>query len=101
MQTNSASAFLAANLEQLAWVVNDINAAEKYFVNTLGVRQFVKLENVRSEDTQGTYSGKAGNFCFHLYLAYLGNMMVELIQPISGQSIYTDFLKKRPEGGVH
>jgi hypothetical protein len=58
------------------------------------------MENVRAEDTDGTYLGKPGNFVFDLYLTYSGNIMVELIQPKSGNSIYRDFLEKRPEGGV-
>jgi hypothetical protein len=87
-------------LEQIAWVVNDIKSAEKFFNDTMGVPQFAKMENVRAGDTQGTYLGNPGDFQFDLYLAYSGNTMVELIQPISGQSIYRDFLSKRPEGGV-
>lgn len=87
-------------LEQMAWVVNNVSTAEKFFTNTMGIPQFVKMENVRAVDTEGMYLGKAGDFSFHLYLAYSGNTMVELIQPVSGQSIYRDFLEKRPEGGV-
>src|SRR5690349_17055464 len=89
-----------AALEQIAWVVNDVSTAEKYFVDAIGVPQFAKMENIRAEETDGTYLGKPGDFCFDLYLAYSGNTMIELIQPKSGNSIYRDFLETRPEGGV-
>lgn len=89
-----------ATLEQMAWVVSNISNAEKFFTNTMGVPAFVKMENVRAADTDGMYLGNTGDFTFHLYLAYSGNTMVELIQPVSGNSIYRDFLEKTPEGGV-
>lgn len=101
MQDYLPVALSKTHLEQMAWVVNDIISAERFFINTLGVKQFIKLENVRADETQGMYLNGQGDFTFHLYLAYLGNIMVELIQPISGKSIYRDFLDKRPEGGVH
>jgi methylmalonyl-CoA/ethylmalonyl-CoA epimerase len=100
MRDYSSRTPFGPTLEQMAWVIKDISKAEEFFNNTMGVPQFVKMENVRAEDTDGTYLGKPGDFCFHLYLAYSGNAMVELIQPVSGNSIYRDFLEKRPEGGV-
>jgi len=33
-------------------------------------------------------------------MAYSGESLVELIQPISGQSIFQDYLDKNPSGGV-
>ena len=85
---------------QIAWVVKDIHLAEKFFGEVLGVPRFAKMENLQAEDIQGAYYGKPGNYKFHLYLAYSGDTMLELIQPISGQSIYQDYLDRHPEGGV-
>ena len=85
---------------QIAWVVNDIQASEKFFREVVGVPDFVKLENLRSEDLEGTYYAKSGNYVFHLYMAYSGETLIELIQPVSGQSIFHDYLIEHPEGGV-
>jgi hypothetical protein len=33
-------------------------------------------------------------------MAYSGELMIELIQPVSGRSIYSDYLEKNPDGGL-
>ena len=98
MQTHSAS--FGSQFSQIAWVVPDILASEKYFRDVLGISNFVKMENLRSEDLKGKYYGQPDNYVFHLYLAYSGETMLELIQPISGESIFMEYLNDHPEGGV-
>lgn len=85
---------------QIAWVVPDIGIAERFFCETMGIAGFVKLENVRAQDNAGTYRGAPGDYTFHLYLAYSGNSMIELIQPVSGMSVFHEFLERQPQGGV-
>ncbi|WP_114749653.1 VOC family protein [Pleomorphovibrio marinus] len=85
---------------QVAWVVPDIEVAAKFFQETMGVPRFMKMENLRSQDLEGTYNGQPADFEFHLYLAMSGGTMVELIQPVSGKSIYTDFLDQQKNGGI-
>jgi catechol 2,3-dioxygenase-like lactoylglutathione lyase family enzyme len=101
METKSERTSLGLPLAQVAWVVGDILATEKFFREVVGIPKFVKMENLRAEDLEGTYYGKPGKYTFHLYLAYAGETQIELIQPVSGESIYQDYLKKHPEGGVH
>ena len=91
---------IGTRFAQVAWVVRDIQAAERFFRETLGVPEFVRLENIRAQDTAGTYRGAPGDFVLHLYLAYSGGTMLELIQPVSGASIYEEFLATHPGGGV-
>jgi methylmalonyl-CoA/ethylmalonyl-CoA epimerase len=100
MSENSPSTLIGNHFGQVAWVVRDIEATEKFFRETLGVPRFLKMENLRAQDLEGTYHGEPGNFEFHLYLTYSGETMLELIQPVSGQSIYTDFLEKNGGNGV-
>jgi methylmalonyl-CoA/ethylmalonyl-CoA epimerase len=100
MASSPPPAPLGTRFGQVAWVVPDIQAAERFFRETLGVPGFAKLENVRAEDTAGTYRGRPGDFVFHLYMAYSGGALLELIQPVSGASIFRDFLATHPAGGV-
>ncbi|QMU28694.1 VOC family protein [Adhaeribacter radiodurans] len=100
MEKHSVSPNFGTRFSQVGLVVKDIQAAEKIFQEVLGVSDFAKMENIRAEDTEGTYLGQPGNFVFHLYMGYSGDSMLELIQPVSGQSIYQDYLEKHPEGGV-
>ena len=101
MVTDSFPTLIGAPLAQVAWVVRDIQAAEKFFQETLGVGRFWKMENLRAQEMDGTYYGQPGDWEYHLYLAYLGEMQIELIQPISGRSIFHDFLDRHGPGVQH
>ena len=85
---------------QVCWVVRDIRAAERFFTESLGTPAFLRMENLKAADLEGTYKGEPADFEFHLYLCYSGETMLELIQPISGKSIYADFLDRHGGGGV-
>ncbi|RYY44657.1 MAG: hypothetical protein EOO06_17765 [Chitinophagaceae bacterium] len=100
MEAVSSGTSFGLHFGQVAWVVRDIQASEKFFREVLGVQHFARMENLKAEELDGTYMGKPGNFAFHLSLGYTGETMIELIQPVSGQSMYQDYLNKHPEGGV-
>ena len=63
---------LGLNLAQIAWVVKDIKTAKGFFQDMMGI----------------------GNF------SNIGGTFIELIQPISGNSIFQDYLDKNPAGGI-
>jgi methylmalonyl-CoA/ethylmalonyl-CoA epimerase len=48
-----------------------------------------------------TYRGRPAEMTFRLAIAYSGSMMWELIQPLTGPSIYADFLDQHGEGLHH
>ena len=100
MEKNSGITTFGAHFAQIAWVVKDIQVAEKFFREVMGVPEFVKLENLHAEDIEGMYYGKPGNYSFHLYMTYSGETLLELIQPVSGESIYQEFIDKHPDRGV-
>jgi methylmalonyl-CoA/ethylmalonyl-CoA epimerase len=85
---------------QVAWVVRDITVAERFFRDSVGTPPFFKMQGLKAADLAGTYLGEPADFEFHLYLCYSGDTMLELIQPVSGRSIYTDFLERHGGGGV-
>jgi methylmalonyl-CoA/ethylmalonyl-CoA epimerase len=92
---------IAPGFCQVAWVVKDIAAAEKFFVETMGIGRFMHMENLAAKDTEGTYRGKPGNWVCHLYLAYAGDTQIELIQPVSGESMYQDSLDRHGDAVQH
>ena len=98
--TDQAGSRVHLPFTQIAWVVPDIRVAERFFCDTMGIGGFVKLENVRAQDTAGTYRGAPGDYAFHLYMAYSGGALLELIQPVSGTSVFSEFLNRQPQGGV-
>ena len=91
---------LGLNFAQIAWVVKDITVTEKIFKDTMGISNFSKVATSRAKEYEGTYYGKPSNAENLLAMAYSGGIFIELIQPISGNSIFQDYLDKNPAGGV-
>jgi hypothetical protein len=87
-------------LAQIAWVVPDINVAENFFQDVMGINHFDKIENFSTRDYNPTYYGKRSETVSHLSMTWAGEVFIELIQPVSGQSIFQDFLNKNPAGGL-
>jgi hypothetical protein len=92
---------LAPAFCQVAWVVRDIVAAEKFFMETIGVTRFMKMENLSARDTAGTYMGKPADWVCHLYIAYAGDTQIELIQPVSGASMFQESLDRHGDAVQH
>ncbi|MBA3817497.1 MAG: VOC family protein [Deltaproteobacteria bacterium] len=99
---------IGAGYFQVCYVVRDIHAAEAYCLANLGIRRFMKFENLEAKDRM--YMGRPSDFKMHLYFAIagdgplvdpLGPSTIELIQPVAGESIYRDALAEGREGLHH
>ena len=86
---------------QVAWVVKDIKAAERIFREAMGIGSFSKPEIIRLGDFGATYYGEPCDAQSLVSIAYTGETFIELIQPLSGRSLFQDYLDKNPGGGVH
>jgi methylmalonyl-CoA/ethylmalonyl-CoA epimerase len=85
-------------LAQICWVIPDIHATIKFLSNTLGIA-FPKPEHVRAQDLNMTYYGKVVAGEWLTTQAYNGTF-IELVQPLSGQSMFHEYLTKYPAGGI-
>ena len=98
---NSISNTIAGlELAQIGWVVPDINAAVKFLAGALGVAGFPQPEHIRAQDLGMTYYGQAEAGEWLTTQTYNGGSFIELIQPLSGQSMFHDYLAKYPAGGT-
>ena len=84
---------------QIGWVVPDINATVKFLEKSLGVA-FPKPERYSGEDLKIKYYGNVVPHEGLVAQTYNGGAFIELIQPLSGQSLFQDYLTKYPAGGV-
>ena len=100
METIAAKNSLGSHFTQIAWVVKDIKTAKRFFEDLMGIRNFGKVETIRVKEFEGTYYGKPSNAESLVAMAYSGGTFIELIQPISGSSIFQDYLDKNPTGGI-
>ncbi|MCO4292542.1 VOC family protein [Solitalea sp. MAHUQ-68] len=88
------------NLTQIAWVVKDIELAKSFFQQMFGISNFSKTMITRLKECDGTYYGEPSDAENYVALAYTDEVFLELIQPISGKSIFKDFIDNNPAGGV-
>lgn len=86
-------------LAQIGWVVPDIHAALKFLQKTLRI-DFPKPERYDGEQLNIKYYGHVVPGDGLMSQAYNGSAFIELIQPLSGKSLFHDYLKQHPAGGV-
>ncbi len=100
MDTIATKNSLGLKFTQIAWVVKDIKVAVKFFKETMGISNFTDVQTIRAKDFKATYYGEPSDAESLVSIAYSGGTFIELIQPISGNSIFQDYLDKNPAGGV-
>lgn len=85
---------------QNAWVVDDVEAACKKWINELGVGPFFITEyGPQFQDL--TYRGQPSSLAMKVAISQAGPVQVELIQPISERCAYRDSVPKGTTGFHH
>jgi methylmalonyl-CoA/ethylmalonyl-CoA epimerase len=100
MDASPAQPSFNSQFAQIAWVVKDVATAVKFFESTMGINNFGKPGIIRAKDYEGTYYGEPSDGESLVAQAYSGGTFIELIQPLSGNSIFHDYLDKNPSGGI-
>jgi catechol 2,3-dioxygenase-like lactoylglutathione lyase family enzyme len=85
---------------QIAWVTRDLDATENALTTLLGAKKWIRMPGVHFGPDTCTYRGEPADFVADISLSYAGDTQLELIAPVRGQSIYTDFLD-RAGAGLH
>lgn len=92
---------LNAPIRQVAIVVRDLERAVREYVDQLGIGPWTAytLAPPRLKDT--IYRGERVEFSLRHALAWSGDVQFELVQPLSGPSIFADHLMRHGEGLQH
>jgi len=85
---------------QIAWVTRDLDATEKALTTLLGAKKWVRMPGIHFGPDACTYRGRPADFVADISLSYAGDTQLELIAPVTGESIYTEFLD-RAGAGLH
>ncbi|MFC1919907.1 VOC family protein [Chloroflexota bacterium] len=85
-------------LDQICIVVEDIDNAVDFYGSVFGLGPFYVTE---TESREGVVNGKKHRYRLKLAFALSGLIEIELIQVLEGNTIHTDFLKKKGEGIHH
>jgi Glyoxalase/Bleomycin resistance protein/Dioxygenase superfamily len=86
---------------QIAWVTQDLDATEAALTTLLRAKNWVRVPDVHFGPDTCTYRGSAADFVAHISFSYAGDTQLELIEPVSGDSIYSEFLDRSGPGLHH
>jgi methylmalonyl-CoA epimerase len=85
-------------VQQVCIVVKDIDRAIEYYTSTFGMGPFSAVD----VDMEGVLlRGKPISTKIKVAFADSGPLQIELIQPVEGKNIYTEFLDSKGEGLHH
>ena len=86
---------------QVAFVVEDIEDGMERFGGILGLGPWDVFRFEPPTLTDTTFRGESHDYSMILALAYAGETMIELIEPLEGPSLYTEHLDEHGEGLHH
>jgi catechol 2,3-dioxygenase-like lactoylglutathione lyase family enzyme len=86
---------------QIAWVTDDIAATESLLRDQFGSGPWTRIPDVHFDAEHSRLRGTPTEFTAHISLAYAGDLQLELIEPVSGESVHTEFLARCGPGLHH
>ncbi len=98
--SSTSNSIAKLELAQIGWVVPDIRAAVRFLANTLGIAGFPEPQHMRAQDLGMTYFDKVVAGEWLTTQTYNGGIFIELVQPLTGQSMFHDYLARYPAGGI-
>ncbi len=99
MSQEQASPFSLPPVYQLGYVVSDIERACKYYESVFGTGPFSAVIDVNMDGA--ILRGKPVDTTIKVAFVESGDIQIELIQPVEGKNLYTEFLETRGEGIHH
>ena len=90
---------LSAGVFQVAYAVRDIQVAQHFFTETLGVPRFFVIEDITFKEY--IFRGQPAVCHQHVAFGYAGTMQIELMQVLSGENTVTEFLSQGGQGIHH
>lgn len=88
-------------VHQIAYVVEDLDAAVRHWADVLGVGPWTIWTLEPGVLHDAVYHGESATFSFRHALAWSGPTQIELVQPLSGPSIFADQLASLGPGLNH
>jgi catechol 2,3-dioxygenase-like lactoylglutathione lyase family enzyme len=86
---------------QVAWVTDDIARTEDLLHGQFGTGAWTRIPDVHFDAVHSRLRGEPHEFSAHISLAYAGDLQLELIEPVSGTSVHTEFLASHGPGLHH
>ena len=91
-----------SNADQVGIIVKDLDSAILQYKSLLGIEKFEIVEWPKpGTDPESTYYGRPAKFSMRIGFTQLGNLQLEVVQPLDGKSIFRDFLESHGPGLHH
>jgi catechol 2,3-dioxygenase-like lactoylglutathione lyase family enzyme len=88
-------------IRQVALVVRDLEAAVRHWWDVLGVGPWTAYTLGPPRLRDCVYRGERADFSLRHALGWSGDVQIELVQPLTGPSIFADHLARHGEGLQH
>ena len=99
MSQQQESQFTLPPVYQLGYVVRDIEKACRYYESVFGTGPFSDVIDVNMDGA--LLRGKPVETTIKVAFVQSGDVQIELIEPVVGKNLYTEFLETRGEGIHH
>ncbi|GAA3551370.1 VOC family protein [Amycolatopsis ultiminotia] len=98
--SGDAGAVKARAVFQVGYVVPDLEAARDYLETTFGIGPWLTIDKPAIDERRyrGTLTPQAYEA---VAFAFVGDLQIELMQPVVGPSAFEEFLNGNPNGGFH
>lgn len=93
--------FLDSSVGQLGFVVEHLDDTMRAYHQTFGIGSWHVYTYGPNILSCMTYKGVPTSYSSRIALGYMGNTRIELIQPLQGHTVYTDFIEKHGYGLQH
>jgi hypothetical protein len=92
---------LAQTPVQIAWVTRNLDATEAALTGLLGAKKWVRMPSVHFSPDTCTHRGEPADFIANISFSYAGDTQLEVIEPVSGVGVYSEFLEHSGPGLHH
>ncbi len=82
-------------------MTTNLAATEEALTTLLGAKKWIRVPDVHFGPDTCTYRGRPADFVAHISFSYAGDTQLELIAPVTGESVYTEFLDRVGPGLHH
>lgn len=86
---------------QVAWVTRDLDSTERALTALLGAKKWIRIPGVHFGPDSCTVHGEPADFVADIAFSYAGDMQLEVIAPVSGESPYSEYLEASGPGLHH
>ena len=93
--------FLKNGVAQVCIIVEDLDKTVENYCKLFGIGPWHFYTYGKPLVKEMSYHGKPNEYKMRVALSYIGDLRIELIEPLEGDTVYADFIKEHGYGVQH